>query len=82
MINVDFYINDVKVLDWLNNDENQTIRFKDRIEYKENNELSRKDGPAIEYFSPTKDNLFYLNGKKLTIDEFKIINKLEKINQI
>lgn len=70
-----YYIDNIKVLDWLGNDKNQIIRFRDRIEYRENNNLNRIDGPAIEYFSPEKDNLYYIRGKKITYDEFKIMSK-------
>jgi len=78
-----FNMGDNKInINWLTNDKTQFIRFRDRFEYRENNKLSRTDGPAIEYFSVEKDNLYYINGKKLTIDEFKLINKNEKIKQL
>jgi hypothetical protein len=82
MVNKDFYINELNILDWMNNDNIQVIRFKDRIEYRENNELNRLDGPSIEYFSPDKDDLYYINGKKITFDEFKILSKKEKMKQL
>jgi len=78
----EFYLNDIGVLDWMTNDKYQIIRFKDRIEYKEDNQLSRIDGPAVEYFSTETTNLYYFQGKKLSESEFKLINKSEKIKQI
>jgi len=58
----EFYLDNIKVLDWLTNDEYQTIRFKNRIEYRHNGKLDRDDGPAIEYFDGTEE--YYKNGEK------------------
>ena len=77
----DFYINDIKVLEWMTNDPVQILRFKDRIEYKENGQLSRIDGPAIEFYSGI-NNKYYFEGKKLSYDEFQLINKTEKMKEI
>lgn len=82
MNNKDFYIDEVDISAWLNNDEYQVIRFKDRIEFRFNNKLSNLDGPSVKYFSNTKDDLYYYNGKKLTEDEFKILSKMEKLKQL
>lgn len=82
MVNKDFYINDLNILEWMKNDNIQVIRFKDRIEYRENNNLSRLDGPSVEFFSKEKDNLYYINGKKITFDEFKVLSKTEKMKQL
>lgn len=78
----DFYLNDINLLEWMTNDKYQIIRFKDRIEYRKDNQLSRIDGPAIEYFSKDREDLHYFKGKKLSLDEFKVISKTEKIKQI
>jgi hypothetical protein len=77
----DFYINEIKILEWLTNDDTQVLRFKDRIEYRENNQLSRIDGPAIEYYSGL-NNKYYYKGKKLSSDEFQLISKKEKMKEI
>lgn len=77
----EFYIG-IGILDWMTNDKFQIIRFKDRVEYKEDNQLSRVDGPAIEYFSGDNTDLYYYQGKKLTEPEWKLISKTEKIKQI
>ena len=78
----EFYLNDIGILDWMTNDKFQIIRFKDRLEYKEDNQLSRFDGPAIEFFSSDTKDLFYVNGKKLSEEEFKLVSKTEKIKQL
>jgi len=78
----DHYLNKINVLDWLTNDKYQVIRFRDRIEYRKNNQLNRIDGPAIDYFSENESNLYYYNGKKLTSDEFNILSKTKKMKQL
>jgi len=78
----DFYLNDINLLEWMTNDKYQIIRFKDRVEYKEDNQLHRIDGPAVEYFSDEIIDLYYFKGKKISLEEFKLINKTEKIKQI
>jgi hypothetical protein len=61
----DYYLNEIKVNEWLINDKNQLIRFKDRIEYRIDGILDRNDGPAIEYFDEKKENEYYTQGKKI-----------------
>ena len=82
MVDKDFYLNELNILDWMTNENIQIIRFKDRLEYKENNQLHRIDGHAVEYFSADKENLYYIKGKKLSTDEFKVVSKTEKLTQL
>jgi len=71
----DFYINNIKILSWMANDKYQKIRFKDRIEYKKDGKLHRLDGPSIEFFSNNTEDLYYIDGEKLTLKNFKKISK-------
>lgn len=36
-----FYTNKIKIKEWLVNDDNQKIIFKDRIEYRKNGEIKK-----------------------------------------
>jgi hypothetical protein len=67
----DFYVNEIGVLDWLY-DENklQKIRLEREgcFKYKKNNKLHRNEGPAVEYFDGT-GNLYYLHGEKVEWEE-------------
>lgn len=65
-----FYIKEIGVLDWLKCNEKQVIRFKDRTEYKLNNEYHREDGPAIEFHDGI-GNQFYVKGLKNSENEYK-----------
>jgi len=66
----DFYINKIKVIEWLESSGgNQIHRFRDRLEYKKNYNLHREDGPAIEY-NDNLNNKYYIEGERYTEDEF------------
>jgi len=69
----EYYEKEVKVLDWMY-DENltQIIVFKDRTEYKHNNEYHRLDGPAID--NNYGDGSYYINGQIMRYDEWKILS--------
>jgi hypothetical protein len=74
-----YYI-ELGVLDWLYDENiNQKIRLERSgcYKYKLNNQLHRLDGAAIEYFSGV-GNQYYINGNKITWEEF-INNKREII---
>jgi hypothetical protein len=59
---VDFYINQIKVLEWLDNvPKLQMIRFRDRIEYKKNRVYHRINGPAIE-LEKSGGNRYFIEG--------------------
>ena len=56
---------------WLiNSFKNSIIKFKDRTEYKKNNQYHRLNGPAIDYENEKLDKYYY-NGKLLEKDEWK-----------
>ena len=76
-----FYVDTIKVLDWLKCDEPQKIRFGNRFEYKVNNQWHREDGPAIEFFDGVGDQ-FYVDGKKLNDDEFKNYRRTKLIDEM
>jgi hypothetical protein len=76
-----FYVDTIKVLDWLKCNDPQRIRFQDRMEYKVNNQLHREDGPAIEFFSGIGDQ-FYINGKRYSDDEFKNYRRTKLIDEM
>jgi len=57
---INFYKNSVKINEWLNiENKNSIIHFKDRIEYKKNNQYHRLNGPAIDYENIDKDKYYY-----------------------
>jgi len=57
---IDYYINDVNIESWLNNNEKITIiNFKDRVEYKKFNKYHRLNGPAIDYNNDSLDKYYY-----------------------
>jgi hypothetical protein len=66
MVDKDFYIEEIGILDWMINDKYQKIRFKDRIEYRVDSEIS-----VIKYNDDNKDDIYYLNGVEVTEDDFK-----------
>ena len=84
----DYYKNEVKINNWLINDsKNSIINFRDRIEYKKNNQYHRLNGPAIDYSNESL-NKYYYKGKlfetkkeweKATIKELRRI-KIKKLN--
>lgn len=64
-----FYLEEIDISNWLEQDCNQKILFLDRIEYKINGKLHRLDGPAIEPIpknptggTPLKE--YWINGEK------------------
>ena len=64
-----YYIENVKILDWLKTECNQKIRFLDRIEYKIDGKYHRLDGPAIEPLEDSPlDSIpleeYWINGEK------------------
>jgi len=66
---IKYYLEEVKIEDWLLETEPQTIRFLDRWEYKINGLLHRMDGPAIEGIedNPTGNiplSQYYIKGEK------------------
>ena len=84
----DFYESKVKVNEWLINDKNQIIKFRNRTEYKKNGIYHRLNGPAIEYKDSIENNLYYYKGvkypnkeewEKVTIKELRKI-KIKKLN--
>ena len=80
-LNADFYINEIGVLDWLKCNEEQKIRFSDRMEYKENNQLHREDGPAVEFFNGI-GNQYFVNGIKYDVDEYKNFRRTKMIDKM
>lgn len=77
----DFYINEIGVLDWLKCNDPQKIRFKDRIEYKINNQLHREDGPAVEFHNGI-GHQFYVDGKRMDNDEWTNFRRTKLIDSI
>lgn len=84
---INFYKETVKINDWLNTtNKNSIIHFKDRIEYKKNNQYHRLNGPAIDYDNVDKDNYYY-KGKLYSIkDEWIKVTQKEvrriKLNKL
>jgi hypothetical protein len=78
-----YYLN-LGVLDWLYETGPQHIKFKDRIEYKENRVLHSLEGPALEY--DNGDEKYYLEGEEMTKKEWQRIatakNAQRKIQKI
>lgn len=85
---VDYYLNKIKFNSWVTNDSKfSIIKFKDRTEYKKNNQYHRLNGPAIDY-NDEKLNKYYYRGQyfeskteweKSTIKELRKI-KIKKLN--
>jgi len=66
---INFYKDTVKINEWLNvTNKNSIIHFKDRVEYKKNNQYHRLNGPAIDYDNDDK-NQYYYKGKLYTLKE-------------
>ena len=86
---INFYTQTVKIKEWLNTtNKNSIIHFKDRVEYKKNNQYYRLNGPAIDYGDVEKDKYYY-KGKlfkskeewsKVTQKELRKI-KLKKLKK-
>ena len=81
----DFYINEVKVLDWMyDKNKYQHIVFKDREEYKFNNKFHRLDGPAVVCKNGTEYYYIYgeiMNKEKWKVEATKLLRekKLKKV---
>ena len=79
----------INIESWLtNNFKYSIIHFKDRTEYKKNNQYHRLNGPAIDY-NDEKLNKYYYRGEffeskieweKATIKELRKI-KIKKLNK-
>jgi len=75
---IDFYINVVKVNEWLiSNSTNSIIVFKDRKEYKKFNKYHRLNGPAIDFDDIEKDKYYYRGVFYETKEEWEKISKKE-----
>lgn len=68
----EWYINEVKVTEWINNPfKNNIIKYHDRTEYKKNGKYHRLNGPAIEHITysgysggkSSGEDKYYYNGK-------------------
>lgn len=81
VLDKDFYINEIGVLDWLKSNEPQTLRFSNRMEYKVNNGYHRVGGPAIEFFDGG-GNQFYLEDKKISPEEYQDIERTRMIDKM
>ena len=87
---VEYYKEKVKIELWLtNNCKTSIINFKDRTEFKKNNQYHRINGPAIDY-NDEKLNKYYYKGvlfdykdewEKLSIKELRKI-KIKKLNNV
>jgi len=86
---IEYYREKVNVESWLNNPfKNSIITFKDRTEYKKNNQYHRINGPAIEYEVNSKESEYYYKGikyefidwEKITIKVVRKI-KIKKLNK-
>jgi len=73
VLNRDFYVDEIGVLDWLY-DENQYQKIRlersDCYHYKYNNQLHRTDGPAIEKLDGGGE-AYYINGDRVTFEDIK-----------
>ena len=66
----DFYINNIKVLEWLDNvPKLQLIKFRDRTEYKKNRVFHRLTGPAVD-FKVSGNNRYFINGVEYNYKEW------------
>lgn len=83
---IDYYINTIKINDWLNNDKiNSIIFFKDRKEFKKYNKYHRINGPAIDFSDPEKDVYYYKgklfeNKKEWEKETIKVLRKIKLKN--
>ena len=57
----EFYIVEIKILDWIEEKDIQKILFRDRFEYKLNGVYHNLNGPAIKYRDGTE--IFWIEGK-------------------
>jgi len=56
-----YYIEEIKILDWIEEKDIQKILFKDKFEYKLNGEYHNLNGPAIKFRDGTEK--FWIEGK-------------------
>lgn len=68
---------------WLKDDfeGKSAIRFKNRIEFKKNGVYHNLTNSAIIY-TDEKDDEYYINGVKYTIDEWKFKLRKRKLNSL
>lgn len=67
-----FYENDVKVLEWMYDEEKyQHVVFNDREEFKYNNKYHSINGPAIKHTNGTE--YYYIFGELMTKEKWKPI---------
>ena len=71
---LDFY-KEIKVEEWLQEKGEQSIKFIDRIERKENGVYHSLRFPAIEYNDGT--SFYYLYGEKMDKNEWEKISSLK-----
>jgi len=85
---IKYYKENVKIDLWLtNNTKNSIINYKDRIEFKKNNQFHRLNGPAIDFKDEKLDKYYYkgvlyenkTEWEKSTIKELRKI-KIKKLN--
>ena len=75
---INFYKVTVKINEWLNGtNKNSIIHFKDRIEYKRNNQYHRLNGPAIDYENEDKNKYYYKGILYNSKDEWLKITQKE-----
>jgi len=60
---IDFYVNEIKVTEWMEEATSTRVLFNDRIEIKKNGELHNLFGPAI--IHKKIDNQYFIDGKNL-----------------
>ena len=86
---IKYYKEKAKIDLWLTNSfKNSIINFKDRIEYKKNNQYHRLNGPAIDYKDEKLDKYYYKGElfetkeewNKSAIKEIRKI-KIKRLNQ-
>jgi hypothetical protein len=85
---IEYYKKNSKIELWLTNPiKNSIIKFKDRTEYKKNNQYHRLNGPAIDYNDEKLDKYYYKGvlfeskelWEKSSIKELRKI-KIKKLN--
>jgi len=68
-----FYIDEIGINEWLKEDNTQQkILFKDRVEYKKMGVLHNLNGASIEY--ENGDKKYYINGEMMEKEEWKKIS--------
>ena len=78
----EYYKEKVKIDSWITNtSKNSIINFKDRVEYKKNNEYHRLNGPAIDYKDENKNKYYYKGVLYEKIEEWKKVT-LKEVRKI